>query len=64
MGSRIDGIQTLTETALGEMVQTIERHEVTLVEHDEAARRMDRQLAQQEAMMEQLRQDVASLHSA
>lgn len=64
MGSCIDGIQSLTDGALGEMSQTIDRHETMSVEHSETIRRMETQLSHQETVVEQLRQEVVALRSA
>lgn len=60
VGSRIDGIQALTETALGEIAQTVERHEGPPVPHGDTIRRMEAQLAQHEVRIKQFRQEIVA----
>lgn len=64
VGAHIEGSQPLMETALGELGHTVFSHLTKLIEHDEALHRVDVRIHMHEAVMEQLREEVAAPVSA
>lgn len=61
---RMDGIQVSMETAVGAVIQTIERHEQQLLDHEETILRLEKQLQQQAGASAKVQADIDSLRGA
>lgn len=64
VAGHVDSMQGTIDKAFAPIVETVERHEATLTEHDELLKHMDRRIEIQTAAMEQMRLEVLEFHGA
>lgn len=61
---RVDDMQGSVDRALAPLAKTVERHDTTLLEHEENIKALDARVEVQAAALEQMRLEVLSLRAA